>query len=286
METALTWPRLDGSDEQELLRDILESFTLSPSSFLDFLDVAKGGPRYFLEKHLLRLPEAQSALAAFGNAIHASLEAGQRLVLEERFNVANVLTAYEETLQKQELGQNDYDRYLGHGQNVLNRLFKEYGVTLPAIGKPEVKLNVYIQNILLSGKLDRVDIDKAAGKILITDYKTSTPLTSFYTKNKVQQIKAWRHRTQLELYALMMQNSDLNAGIKNIETQMMYVEAESPKDFIRTLTPEPENLERLGKLIKIVSGKIPSLNLPDTRYYDTTYNGIRKFEDDLLAGLI
>jgi DNA helicase II / ATP-dependent DNA helicase PcrA len=286
LENALIWPRLEGSREKELLLDILSEFTLSPSSFLDFLDISKGGPQNFLEKYLLKLPQAQSALAAFGNAIHSSLETGQHLTIDGNFSISEVLKAYEIALKKQELPQNDYARYLTHGQNVLKRLFNDYEVVLPANGKPEFKLNAYIQGTPLSGKLDRIDINIIDGTVLITDYKTSTPLVNFYTKNKGLAVKAWRHRTQLELYALMVQNSPFNKGIKNIETQMMYVEAETPKELVRKYSPEQHNLSRLSKLVEIVSDKITRLNLPDTRHYDETYEGIKKFEDDLLNGII
>lgn len=286
LESAITWPRLDGSSEQELLRDILQSFCLSPSSFLDFLDVAKGGPQYFLEKHLLRLPEAQSTLAAFGSAIHSALESGQHMIIEGRFSLPEVLTAYEAALLKQELGQNEFDRYLSHGHNVLTRLFKDYGILLPTNGKPEIKINAHLDDTALNGKLDRIDIDKKSNSILITDYKTGTPLASLYTKDKTKQVKAWHHRTQLELYALMVQKSGLAPDVQAIDTQMMYVEAETTKDLILMLKPEQENLDRLTQLVKIVSEKITSLNLPDTRHYDASYDGIRKFEEDLLAGSI
>lgn len=284
LEAAITWPRLEGSQESELLKGILDEYVLSPSAFLDFLDVSKGGPQYFLEKHLLRLPEAQSTAAAFGSAIHASLEAAQQLVATHTFSLEAVLETYQIALQKQLLSSEEYARYLPHGNGILTRLFNDYAMSLSQSGKPEVSLNVRINTVALSGKLDRVDYDETSHTLMISDYKTGKPLSSFQTRSKILQLKAWRHRTQLELYALMIRASANYHSAESIHAQMIYVEAESAKELTRVYTPEPDALERTAKLVAIVDEKIRSLNLPDIRHYDASYDGTRQFEDDLLSG--
>ena len=286
LESAVSWPRLDGSDEHELLRGILEDYALSPSAFLDFLDIVKGGPNYFLVKHILRLPEAQSSAAAFGSAVHKALEIAQQQILEDRFELETILSAYETALAKQLLGDTEFNRYLPHGQQVITRLFNTYEMPLRSSGRPEMSLTVHVAGTPLRGKLDRIDYDQKSNLVMISDYKTGKPLQSLHTKNKQQEIKAWRHRTQLQLYALMVRASGLYVSKPTISSQMIYVEAESLKELNRAYTPEPAELERLEKLVSIVYAKITSLNLPDTRHYDESYTGIINFEDDLLNGSI
>ncbi|CAN5463258.1 hypothetical protein BH10PAT3_BH10PAT3_5660 [soil metagenome] len=286
LETAAMWPRLEGSEETELLRNILEDYTLSPSGFLDFLDITKGGPRYFLEKHLLRLPEAQSTAAAFGSAMHACLESAQRHMTEGTFEIALVISDYEKALRNQLLPQMEFDRYLIRGQQVIRRLFDEYNLELAAEGKPEVAVRTIINNVPLYGKLDRVDFDANSNKLLITDYKTGKPLTSFETRDKNLLLKAWRYRAQLSLYTLMLTAAGTYKTKPAISTQVIYVEAETAKEVERSYTPDTEELNRLEKLIEVVYKKIISLNLPDTRHYDSSIEGTRQFEDDLLSGKI
>jgi DNA helicase-2/ATP-dependent DNA helicase PcrA len=286
LESALRWPRLEGSEETELLKHILDDYALSPSAYLDFLDVAKGGPQYFLAKHLLKLPEAATNSAAFGSAVHSALERAQQLVSEGSFELGAVLTSYEKALAQQQLSQVDFDRYLIHGQQVISRLFEDYGVRLLPSGWAEAKLTLTLEGAKLSGKLDRLDIDPETLALTITDYKTGNPLSSFQTRNKVIQIKAWRHRTQLQLYALMVQASGQYKYKGPVTTQMMYVEAETDKDLTRQLVPEVADLDRLTKLVGIVYERITTHNLPDVRHYSEDFDGIHKFENDLLSGTI
>jgi DNA helicase-2/ATP-dependent DNA helicase PcrA len=285
LEHVLSWPRLEGSVEKELLNNILERYTLSPSAFLDFLDVTKGGPHYFLEKYLLRLPEAQSVRAAFGNAMHSALEKTQQLIINNSFDIDQVLIAYEEALIKQELVNEEHQRYLEHGQKILMRLFNEYNLEILPSGRAEEKLSVSIGDTLFAGKLDRVDFNSATNTLLISDYKTGTPLSSFITHNSSIELKAWRHRTQLSLYAIMARESGRYKDA-DVTTQMIYVEAETKKELVRTFTPTKDDLEILSKLIGIVGNKITSLNLPDIRHYDTSFSGTKKFIEDLLSGSI
>jgi DNA helicase-2/ATP-dependent DNA helicase PcrA len=286
LETALAWPRLEGSLEKELLRGILEDYTLSPSGFLDFLDVSKGGPHYFLEKHLLRLPEAQSTAAAFGSAMHKALEVAQQLTTDKQFEMTKMLIMYEQALAEQLLPTTEHDRYLVRGQQVINRLFSEFDLHLNQKGQAEVALRVHTQDVPLFGKLDRIDFDSSANELLITDYKTGKPLISFITRDMNLQLKAWRYRMQLSLYALMVQAAGIYKTNPAIRTQILFVEAETAKELTRTYTPEAAELERTKQLLTIVYQKIISLNLPDVRHYDQSFDGTKKFEDDLLSGTI
>lgn len=58
----------------ELLRPMLERYKLSATHVCAFLDVSHGGPQGFLLEQLLRFPRAKSPQAAYGTAIHATLQ--------------------------------------------------------------------------------------------------------------------------------------------------------------------------------------------------------------------
>lgn len=286
LESAITWPRLEGSNEMELLRNVLENYTLTPSGLIDFLDVNKGGPRYFLQKHLLRIPEAQTTAAAFGNAIHKCLESAQQFVTEQDFDVSYVLNSFEGALKKQLISQSEYERYAEHGQQVLQRLFNEYELILDPSGRPEVSLRVIVNNVPLYGKLDRVDYDELQNIALITDYKTGKPLNTFTTRDKNLALKAWRYKTQLGLYTAMLRESGTYKNLHAITTQILFVEAEIKKDMIRTYVPSDDELKRIERLLPIVYKKITQLTLPDVSNYKEGVEGIVQFENDLLDGMI
>lgn len=286
VEESLAWPRLKSANEKEMLKARLETYSLSVTHLLNFLDVTKGGPQYFLERNLLRLPEAKTASLAHGTAMHSALELAQMLTNKDRFDLEKVSAEYDKALRAQELPASETRRYIKHGQELIKRLFINYEFELPKGSLPEQNItDVSIGKAIISGKLDRIDTI-ATNAMAIIDYKTGKPLASFATKDQTKAIKAWKHRTQLIFYALLAQNSSRFNNIKNIQGQMIYLEADSPNEMVRTYVPSTDEINRLEKLILAVWDKIIALDLPDTSVFSPDINGIAQFEQNLIAGTI
>ncbi len=284
LEEALRWPRLPVASERDLLRARLESYRLSPTHLLDFLDVTKGGPQTFLETKLLGLPEARSARMAFGNAIHAALERAQNLVNMDAFEIAAVQNTYESALLMQALPRNEFDRYVVHGQNMLSRLFGPLGYTLVAGSLPEQRVAATLAGgAELYGKLDRID-SFGEHAINIVDYKSGVPLPSFATRDKTKAVKAWRHRMQLLFYVLLAKESARFKHAHEISGQMVYVESETARTLTLSYSPDTAEIGRLEQIINAVWRHIIALDLPDTSHYSHDLAGIQAFEQDLIDG--
>lgn len=282
LEQSLQWPRLSGGTERQLLQPVLENFRLSASGLLQFLNVSTAGPQIFLEQSLLRVPETQSAVASYGTAVHRALQFAQ--MQQPKPDLDAILGAYQQALRQQRLTDTDFNRYLAHGELVLQKLFIEHAFVLPPNGQAEVSCNdLRIGDAIVGGKIDHLVIDD--GTLLITDYKTGTPMTSFTTRDQNKAIKAWKHRTQLTYYAMLCQLSG-RYKYDNLETRILYVEAEEPRALSLTFTPTQEDITRLQAIIEAVWPKIISLNLPDITNYSNDMKGISAFEDDLLSGAI
>lgn len=288
LEQSLTWPHLNSTDEKRILASQLENLHLSVSGLLDFLDVSRGGPEYFFERHILRLPEATSANMAFGTAVHAALELAQIMVNGSGVVLPKVLDHYQEKLEGQFLPKHEYQKFLEHGKELITKLLKSDTFWLGKGDIPEQSLSdVLISDdkvqANLKGVIDRVNI--SGDQLTIIDYKTGKPLGSFVTRDQNKAIKAWRHRSQLVFYALLVRSSN-RFNPKNIAGQMWYVEASSAKELIREYIPGTEELDRMEKLILKVWPKIKDLNLPDISNYSADYSGIQAFEQDLLDNKI
>ncbi|PIZ62948.1 hypothetical protein COY17_01605 [Candidatus Saccharibacteria bacterium CG_4_10_14_0_2_um_filter_52_9] len=285
LEADLRWPRLASSDEKALLHDRLEQFALSPTAFIDFLNVAEAGPASFMERRLLYLPRAQSAVGGYGTAVHAALETAQRLVNTSKLEPGTVLDRFEAALAEQQLAPLDYKRFNQRGHELLQRLFEPGGLTLTKDGLTEQRISdIKLDNARLRGTLDR--IDKDGNSLLISDYKTGKALTSFDTKDQTKAIKAWRHRTQLLFYCLLVRHSSRFAKASPVTAQMLYVEAVKPSQISLSFQPGADELERLQRLIEAIWPCIINLDFPDTAHYTADMAGITKFENDLLAGKI
>jgi DNA helicase-2/ATP-dependent DNA helicase PcrA len=288
LEQSLSWPQLSQASELQLLQPVLDNYTLSVTALLQFLDTTAGGPQAFLERQLLRVPELRSAVMGYGTAIHRALQYAQ--MTQPAPKLENIIAAYKASLLEQRLSDTDVTRYLPHGEQVLQALFVDKGFSLPPHGQAEVGF----QNILLngadentaklSGKLDHLATEKT--ELLITDYKTGRPLSSFTTHDQTKVVKAWRHRTQLTFYALLCQLSGRYSNVTAIRSRMLYVEADTAREMSLEFTPSQEDIARLAKLIQAVWNKVTTLNLPDITNYSSDMAGIQAFEDDLINGTI
>lgn len=280
LEDTLRWPQLEAQTEQAMLQPMLERYVLSATGLQTFLDVSTGGPRYFVERHLLHLPEPATAHMSFGTAMHTAMQTASQLVNKQSFSLPPVIKSYEQALLQQQLSSSEHSRYLAHGTAILTDLLKNKKYELQLGGQPEIRLSAELASgPRLTGALDYCY--EADGTLYITDYKTGKPLADFATSDKTKAVKAWRHRTQLLFYALLAQKSGRFKSSK-IVARIVYLEAESEKELVRELTPSQEDISRIEQLVTTVWSRIMRFDLPDTANYPEDAAGIKAFEDDLL----
>lgn len=280
-ETTLKWPRLKNEDRKELLQSMLENYQLSATGLTDYLDVTKGGPEYFLNRHILKIPDVRSANLSFGSSIHGALETAQRLVNGSGFNLDIVVESFKDLLVQEHLADTEFERYLEHGSQLLKKLFNEELIKLYAGDFPERRItDVPVGKAFIKGVLDLVQ--KTENGINIIDYKTGRPLNSLTTTSQAEGIRAWKHRLQLSYYTLLARESGLAKTGQQISAEMIYVESEDPNKMRRSFIPNEEELERLKKLIQITTRQLQVVNLPDISQYSLDLQGIQAFEEDLL----
>ncbi|MFB6225825.1 MAG: UvrD-helicase domain-containing protein, partial [Candidatus Paceibacteria bacterium] len=116
-------------DEQEraVLEPILENYKLSVTHFNNFLNVAEGGPKEFLEKNLLRFPQPKPKPAKFGSAMHSALE-GFYLEYKKKGQLPDqkrLLELFEQELNKEELVKDDFEDLLKKGRDSLSVYYKQ-----------------------------------------------------------------------------------------------------------------------------------------------------------------
>lgn len=162
--------------EQEFFEKVVESFSLSSSALSTYLR----DPQEFVLKYLLKIPQATAPTLAYGTAMHAALEKLFRTVITQGSypNQVYVMDAFKSALSRELIDSDEFERRLAIGQKALT----EYLRQLPEEVNPPLYLEkffggrsqaVYLDDIPLSGRIDRIDLLHAGNKeIKVIDYKT------------------------------------------------------------------------------------------------------------------
>ncbi len=274
------------SDTQAVLKPILDEYQLNVTHFLKFLDIAWAGPHAFLLESLLRFPQAPTASAAYGTAIHITVWEIYRYISQQRsLDVATVQEIFENTLAEQRLQTQEYEKYLKRGKQELARYFqKQYPEFDPGhvIERDFKKQGAAINDARLSGKIDKIVIHD--NKVCdVHDFKTGKPLTSWNKNSGNEALKAWRYKTQLIFYKILLERSRNWSDYRVDRGVLEFVQPHRDDIILLEHTLEDGEVDRVARLIQAVWRRIQNLDFPDVEKYEPNISGIRQFEDDLLT---
>jgi DNA helicase-2/ATP-dependent DNA helicase PcrA len=293
-QSAVAWYQpfveLKDSGLKEQLAPILERYQLSATHLNTFLDVTQGGPDRYLVHNLLRFPQAISPSAAYGSAIHRTLQrahahlssTGKRRPLED------LLKDFETAINETPLGAKDRSLYLARGLDYLQQFLDHEYENFTASQQPELNFRyqqVQLGEARLTGSLDVADIDAEAKSIEIIDYKTGKASRSWNGKTDYEKIKLHKYRQQLMFYALLVKNSRDYSHLTPRRLALQFVEPSASGEIIALeLYPSEDELATFALLVQAAWRRIISLELPDITNYPKNYKGILAFESDLLDG--
>lgn len=284
LEESISWPRLSTGNEKEILKSRLSNYQLSVTHLLNFLNIERGGPINFYERNILNLPEIKKPHMSYGTAMHAALEYANHEFKNNNVITKKIIKVFEDNLKKEQLPQNEFRKYLHNGTKCLHRIFDEFNMTFSESSLPEQDIaDVKLNNAIIRGKLDRLDIEDK--KLIVTDYKTGSPFSSFSSMSKSLQEKIWRNKIQLVFYSILIKNSPRFTRYSEyiLSGQMCYVESEAEKTFILDYTPTDDDIKQLQELIEIVYKKIINLDFPDVNKYSKDFSGTQNFIDDIMS---
>lgn len=271
---------------RQLLAPVLESYKLSSTHLNNFIDLTRGGPTHFLMNNLLRFPQAKSANAAYGTAIHATLARAHAHLAAtgERRPIEDMLGDFQHELHAQHLTEADMVAYSKRGIDNLRLFLAEYYASFTPTQKSELSFagqGIVVGEAKLTGSLDLLDIrDK---KLTVTDYKTGKPSRDWKGVTDFDKIKLHKYKQQLLFYQLLCEHSRDYRKYDFDGAVLQFVEPSPSGDFCSLdYHFSEEEKQRFVKLINAVWRCIMTLDLPDTHDFDQTYKGILAFEDFLI----
>jgi DNA helicase-2/ATP-dependent DNA helicase PcrA len=209
------------TDLKSLLQERLNRYVMSPTHLNTFIDTEHGGPEAFLLQTLLRFPQAPGEDGEFGSAIHATLDKLQKLG-DGSWSFGKAQKIFDEQLKRRYISRERMDDFRNRGHNALQSYLSESQDMFKKPAKSEVDFRnegVILGDALLTGKIDRLEIDEKNRTVDIVDYKTGKPLTKWDSS-----IKALKYKQQLYFYKILIEGSHTWAGYKVNSARLEFVE--------------------------------------------------------------
>lgn len=281
------------ADKPSLLEPILENYKLSVTHLNNFIDIRDGGPEYFLLHNLLRFPEAISPSAAYGDAMHRTLQwLGVGYRKENKLaSIAQAQEYFVDALARTHLRPTDAKRLSARGKEAIAKYLEvrssDFAIT-DLIERGFNNEGVVVADARLSGKIDKLSFIDPHTAVVI-DFKTGKPASSWQGKDDFEKVKLHKYRQQLMFYKLLVENSaSFSKKLKVQSGALEFVEADSEGVLIGNISIEfdTSELEHFTKLIGAVWKHIMELNFPDASTYPQNLKGIKQFEQDLIDGTI
>jgi len=269
---------------QSLVRQRLERYIMSPTHLNSFTNVEYAGPYAFLLGTLLRFPEAPTPDSMYGDALHRALEQYQKQAhAGTPLGLDGAIKVFEARMARGFMSEADKELYNDRGRTALKAYIAARGKQLATPAGVEVDFRregCTTNDAVLTGKIDRLEIDKAKKTVRIVDFKSGKPSTRWGTTTKYLNYKQ-----QLYFYVLLIETSRTYRDYSVASAELEFIE---PLQNGKCAPPlkldfKPEEYAHFKKLVLAVWQHIQAVDLPDISTYQASAAGMKLFEKDLIT---
>lgn len=271
------------SELKSLVSQHLASYRMSPTHLNTFTNLEYAGPQNFLIHTLLRFPEAPSPDSIYGDALHKTLEWLQTAGKDEKDVVELSVNRFTERIRRSHMNTPDQKAYIDRGARSL-RIFLAKNVERLQSTEAEVEMDfrkegIMLGNALLTGKIDRLEVDHKAKTVRIIDFKSGAPSSKWSSSAKYINYKQ-----QLYFYCLLIKKSRRFKNYRIESAALEFIEPMSNGSLAEPLELRfnEGEYEQFKLLVESVWKKIQDLDLPNVDSYPKTPVGIRAFIQDLI----
>jgi DNA helicase-2/ATP-dependent DNA helicase PcrA len=270
-----------------LLQPRLISYQLSPTELNSFLNVEHDGPATFFLQSLLRFPHATTPSIAYGNAVHQTLEwihiyNKNHAVLP---SIEQTALQFEQYLWHKRLPEVETQLLLSRGVHALTAYMQQRSHTISKDAYVEYSFRnegVFIGAAHVTGKIDKLLIDKQHKTVTIVDYKTGKSHARWERSAKLH----W-YKHQLYFYKLLVEQSNAFRDYRVIDAYLEFVEPDEQGNIVELhSTFDEAEMAAFSILTSNVWELIQKLQFPNVTSYSADLKGIIQFESDIIEHTI
>jgi len=156
-----------GKDEKKKLNEIFKDQGFSVSALNNYLSC----PWKYFYRNLIRIPEATNLNLVFGTAVHEAL----RMYFNNPKDKKYLLSRFAQSLRIQPIKKNDYEELLLKGKKALSDYYDRYSQSWREKVILELALNTEFEDLVLTGKIDKLELIDGSFGVRVIDYKTGKP---------------------------------------------------------------------------------------------------------------
>lgn len=247
--------------EKIFLNEIFYSHGLSATALNNYLEC----PWKYFYRNLIRIPEAPNKHLMFGSAVHNALSSFfDRLVKGESLEEQALIDAFAESLNRQPFQEKEYKEALEKGKKALAGYYKNYCASWKnnVLSEFNLKGIELADNILINGKIDKIEILDISNAVNVVDYKTGKPKTRNDLLGKTKGSDGNYYR-QLVFYKLLLDNYQ-NEKFKVNTGEIDFIEPDSKGNYRKEIFEiSKEDAKELKKKIITVANEIINLSFWD-----------------------
>ncbi|MDR2063894.1 MAG: ATP-dependent helicase [Candidatus Nomurabacteria bacterium] len=274
---------------RDLLAERIKTLRYSASNLTTFFDTKYGGPRKFYESVILQFPSPRSTSVDFGNAIHSIFDKYTREIKNgKQPALDDLLDWFLKYVDELKLGETDKVELLFKGKKYLP---KYYAARCGMLNQPAVETElalgfgdrvIAVDDILIRGRVDRIEIDEARKELVIVDFKTGKPKT----KKDSGDIALRKYFHQLYFYKMLLEGSLEYKKYKVAGARLEFVESNQEGKIVDALevTFDAKTEEWVKKLLQGMVKHVQDFDFPeiDNKVFAPTAAGMKKFEAEII----
>ena len=247
--------------EKGLLNELFYKYGLSATALNNYLEC----PWKYFYRNLIRIPGSPNKHLMFGTAIHSALNLYfNRLARGDDLEEKYLVDKFVESLNNQPIQEKEYQEILNKGKKVLSGYYKKYHKEWKnnMLSEFNIRGIELTKNIVINGKIDKIEIIDSSNNVNVVDYKTGKPKTRNDIEGKTKSGNG-DYKRQLVFYNLLLNNYQ-NNKFKMISGEIDFIEPDVKGNYKKEkFKIERGEVKELEEQINKVAKEIINLDFWD-----------------------